>query len=331
MHQLLFAIVALFSFSAAASDGYMQRPAVRQFVDEMAAKHDFNSVDLIDLLSQAVRQEKILDAIRKPSEAKPWHQYRELFLTTERIGDGVRFWNENHALLERAEEKFGVPPEIIMGILGVETRFGQQQGRYRVLDALMTLGFDYPERGEFFRKELEEFLLLTREEHLDPLTLMGSYAGAIGQAQFMPSSYRHFAVDFDGDGKRDLVHSTADAIGSIANYFKEHQWREGQPIVSPASINGAKYQSLLQQGLKPQTHLGRLSGYGVTVTDNHLENTQLASLIELESAKGMEYWIGLQNFYVITRYNHSPLYAMAVYQLGQEIRAQRELSVAHRE
>jgi membrane-bound lytic murein transglycosylase B len=295
----------------------------------MVAKHDFNALDLANLLGQAQQQQKILDAIRKPAEAKPWHQYREIFVTATRVQEGVKFWNEAQPWLEKAEAQFGVPPEIIVGILGVETRYGAQQGNYRVLDALMTLAFDYPERAAFFRGELEQFLLLSREEKIDPLTLTGSYAGAMGKPQFIPSSYRNFAVDFDGDGKRDLLNSTADAIGSVANYFRSHNWRQGEAVVSAATIEGDAYRGLLEQGIKPQTNLKNFSGYGVSVANAQLAETDLGALIELEHASGREYWVGLQNFYVITRYNRSPLYAMAVYQLAQEVRTQRDVSVAH--
>jgi membrane-bound lytic murein transglycosylase B len=302
---------------------------VRQFVDEMVARHDLDAAELAGILSKAKVQKKILDAIRKPAEAKPWHEYRTIFVTSPRIQEGVEFWNNTQDWLAKAEDQFGVPAEIIVGILGVETYYGARQGKFKVLDALVTLAFDYPERAEFFRGELEHFLLLVREEKIDPLTLTGSYAGAIGKPQFIPSSYRRFAVDFDGDGRKDLVNSVPDAIGSVANYFRNHHWREGQPVIAAATVEGDAYRGLLEQGLKPQTNLMNFSGYGVSIAGEALAGTDLGALVELETPNGREYWVGLQNFYVITRYNRSPLYAMAVYQLAQEVRAQRDVSVAN--
>ncbi len=330
-HCLLAACTGLLlaATSAAAEPSLLKRTAVRQFVDEMVAKHDLDATEVVSVLSQAKIQNKILDAIRKPAEAKPWHQYKTIFVTPPRIQEGVEFWNRTQDWLVKAEEVYGVPPEIIVGILGVETYYGAQPGKFKVLDALVTLAFEYPERGEFFRGELENFLLLVREEKIDPLSLTGSYAGAIGKPQFIPSSYRRYAVDFDGDGKKDLVNSVADAIGSVANYFKNHQWREGQPVIAAASVEGDAYRNLLEKGLKPQTNLMNFAGYGVSIANNTLAGTDLGALVELETATGREYWVGLQNFYVITRYNRSPLYAMAVYQLAQEVRTQRDVSVAH--
>lgn len=322
------AVMFLFSSDAFADSAPLKPEALQKFADEMVAKHNFNAVELAGLLGQARVQQKILDAIRKPAEAKPWHQYREIFVTPTRIRDGNQFWADHQPWLSKAEEQYGVPAEMIVGIIGVETRYGQHQGTFRVLDALTTLAFNYPERGAFFRSELEQFLLLVREQGLDPLTLTGSYAGAIGKPQFIPSSYRNFAVDFDGDGKKDLVNSTADAIGSVANYFNSHQWRAGQPVISGASIEGEAYRSLLEKGLKQQTQLAHFSSYGVTIAANELPAMDLGVLIELEATGGREYWVGLPNFYVITRYNRSALYAMAVYQLAQEVRAQRDVSVA---
>lgn len=328
LRYVLFVLVIFCTDNARAENVSLKPEALQQFADEMVVKHNFNAAELAGLLAQARPQQKILDAIRKPAEAKPWHQYREIFLTQTRISDGNQFWTDNLAWLNKAEEQYGVPAEMIVSIIGVETRYGQHQGTFRVLDALTTLAFNYPERGAFFRAELEQFFLLVREEGLDPLTLTGSYAGAMGKPQFISSSYRNFAVDFDGDGKRDLTNSTADAIGSVANYFKSHQWRTGQPVLSAARIQGDAYLGLLAQGLKPHTPLASLPGQGVTVVTNDLPAMDLGALIELEIANGHEYWVGLQNFYVITRYNRSPLYAMAVYQLAQEVRVQHDLSVA---
>ncbi len=324
------ALIGLLATHAAMAAGTgFKKATVRKFVDDMVTKYDVDAAEVTRLLRHARAQPKIIAAMRRPAEAKPWHQYRELFLTPTRIEEGAAFWVNAKPWLTKAEEQYGVPAEIIVSILGVETQYGRHRGKFKVLDALTTLAFNYPERAEFFRSELEQFILLTREEHLNALTLTGSYAGAIGTPQFMPSSYRRFAVDFDGDGKKDLIGSIADTIGSVANYFSNHEWRSGQPVVARATVRGEGYRTLLEQGIKPQTSLANFAGYGVTITGVQPAGVELGALIELAAAKGPEYWVGLQNFYVITRYNHSPLYAMAVYQLAQEVRVQHDVSVAH--
>jgi membrane-bound lytic murein transglycosylase B len=316
-------VIPLTSFA----ENLAQRQDVRKFIDEMVTKHDFNRAELTDLLAQGEIKTKIIDAMNRPAEGMPWYKYRKIFLKPGRVKAGVAFWNENKDALKRAESKYGVPAEYIVAIIGVETRYGVYKGTFRVLDSLMTLGFDYPKRGKFFRSELEQYLLMTREEGVDPLSLKGSYAGAMGKPQFISSSYRSYAVDFDGDGKKDLLNNTTDAIGSVANYFSKHHWAPGQPVVGSAKIKGKKYKALLDKGIKPKTSIKKFSQYGVTITDDIPGNLS-AALIELELKSGHEYWAGLQNFYVITRYNHSPLYAMAVYQLSQEILALHSASLA---
>ena len=321
MMTIYLAMLVTPAFSAAAED-LARRDDVSQFINSMVKKHQFQRQELTDLFSQARVHQKIIDAITRPAESKPWYQYRPIFLGDKRIQNGVEFWNKNQALLERAEQTFGVPAEIITAIVGVETFYGNHKGGYRVLDSLVTLGFDYPKRGSFFRSELEQFLLMTREENMEPLSVMGSYAGAMGQPQFIASSFRSYAIDFDKDGKRDLWQNTADVIGSVANYFKRHGWVRGEPIVSPATVSGKHIRELVDKGIKPHTSIQSLQRQGVQ-PDNTLPKKAKGALIELEQKDGNEYWIGLNNFYVITRYNHSPLYAMAVYQLGQEIRKLR--------
>jgi len=299
-----------------------KHPGMRSFVADMVQRHGFDRTQLESWLKQARVRSDIIEAISRPAESKPWYQYRPIFLRPDRIAGGVAFWNDNAALLERAEQVYGVPPQIITAILGVETRYGSRQGSYRVMDSLVTLAFNYPPRSAFFKDELEQYLLLAREEGVDPLSLTGSYAGAMGQAQFISSSYRHYAVDFDGDGKRDLWHNTADAVGSVANYFKVHGWQRGGGIAVPATVNGKGYQTVLAKGLKPSMPVADIERRGVKPKQDVPGDTR-AALIELEQKDGSEYWLGLNNFYVITRYNHSPLYAMAVYQLSEEIRAAR--------
>ncbi len=295
---------------------------IHVFVSEMTEKHGFDAKKLGALMSKAHYRQSIIDAISRPAEAKPWHQYRPIFVTDARARGGLTFWDANEELLQRAEQEYGVPPEIIVAIIGVETRYGQYTGKYPLLDALATLAFGYPKRGAFFRQQLEEALLLMREEAVDPVHFKGSYAGAMGKPQFIPSSYRAYAVDFDGDGRRDLLNNNADVIGSVANYFRRNGWRQGEPITSPAQAVGKAHQRYLKAGMKPSLTIGELRTAGITPSLSLAAET-LSSLIRLEAATEDEYWLGLHNFYVITRYNHSNLYAMAVYQLSRRILALR--------
>lgn len=300
-------------------------PAFQRFARKMAQQHGFDSDRVAGLLAESRRQQSIIDAISSPAEAMPWYRYRPIFLKEGRISDGAAFWNEHRALLREAAKRYGVPPAIIVAIIGVETRYGAHEGHYRVIDALRTLAFDYPPRADFFRRELEQYLLLTREEGINPLDPKGSYAGAMGMPQFISSSYRHYAVDFDGDGRRDLWSGTADAVGSVANYFAEHGWRAGQPIAVRASVSGDAWRSLVDDGLAPNSTVAALRAAGVKPSES-LPGDMPARLTVLEGADADEYWVTLNNFYVITRYNHSPLYAMAVYQLGRAIEQRRNMA-----
>ena len=300
------------------------------FIDEMVARHSFSRDELARLFAQIDPQPDVLVAISNPAEAKPWHEYRPLFVNESRIQGGVEFWDAHKETLARAKKTYGVPPEIIVAILGVETRYGRTTGIHPVLASLTTLAFAYPPRSRFFRRELEEYLLLTREEHLDPLSLMGSYSGAVGPGQFVASSYRRYAVDFDGDGRRDLLYNTADVIGSVANYLEVHGWTPKQAVASRADTTGEIDKSILSEDLKPRVSLRRMRRYGVVPQDD-LPDGQMGTLIVLETLRGPEYWIGLHNFYVITRYNRSPLYAMVVHQLSQEILAERTVTKAETE
>lgn len=293
----------------AQGEALVRRLAERQGVPEATVR---------TLLGEAVFRQDIIDAITRPYEAKPWHQYRALFLTPARINGGVAFWQANQALLEQAAVRYGVPPEIIVAIIGVETQFGRNLGRYRVLDALATLGFAYPPRSPFFLGELEQFFTLTQEEHLDPRQTLGSYAGAMGMGQFIPSSYRAYAVDFDGDGQRNLW-QTADAIGSVANYFARHGWKKNGPVAVPADAGTPEAQALGSQKRETPHTVASLRQTGVR-TAAALPGDLPANLLMLDQETGPEYWVALPNFYVITRYNQSVLYAMAVFQLSQEIR-----------
>ena len=290
------------------------------FIEEMKAEYGFDESEIKRIIGDARVLPEVVKAISKPAEAKPWYEYRPIFLTETRISKGVGFWNEHRASLARAEEIFGVSAEIIVAIIGVETLYGERAGRIRVLDSLVTLGFRYPRRSTFFRSELKEFLVLCRDEGLDPLVLKGSYAGAMGVPQFISSSYRSYAVDFDGDGRRDLISSPTDAIGSVGNYLKRHGWQADGTIALPAQISGNGYQDLLELGIKPKVPLGDLREHGVTVSGGPVD-AQRGALIELELRTGKEHWVVMENFYTITRYNHSKLYAMAVTQLAQKIRS----------
>ena len=294
------------------------KPQISQFVDEMVRKHGFDRRALSDLLGRAEFRQSIIDAMSRPAEAKPWYKYRPIFLTEKRIQAGAQFWKDNADLLHRVSRKYGVAPEILVAIIGVETRYGGNTGSSRVLDSLSTLAFGYPKRATFFRSELEQFLLLTREEHIDPTTITGSYAGAMGKPQFIASSYRSYAVDYDGDGHRDLWGSNADAIASVANYFRRHGWRRGEAVAVPAQGVDTSHRRFVDAGMKPSIRVADLRKAGIRF-DPKIKGDALASLIELEDQDGKEYWVGLNNFYVITRYNHSNLYAMAVYQLSQKI------------
>lgn len=303
---------------------YADNPQARAFIDSMVTKHGFDAAALRAVFGAAQRRDDILELMSKPAEKRlQWYEYRKIFLTRERIDGGVRFWQEHEADLADAAQSFGVDPQIIVAIIGVETRYGSNTGRHRVIDALATLAFDYPPRSEFFAGELEQYLLLAREEHIDVLATTGSYAGAMGYGQFIPSSYRRYAVDFDGNGTRDLWNSPRDIIGSVANYFKLHGWQAGQPVAVPASVSGEGWQPVLELGYKPNTVLDALRHDGVTPAQP-LPDSMLAALLRFDQEDGPEYWLGFNNFYVITRYNHSPLYAMAVYQLSEEIRTARQ-------
>ena len=238
-----------------------------------------------------------------------------MFLTDARVARGVDFWRQHEAVLARAEQEYGVPAQVIVSIIGVETFYGRNTGSFRVIDALSTLGFDYPPRAEFFRKELREFLLLTREEQVDPLTLKGSYAGAMGLPQFMPSSFRAYAVDFDGDGHINIWSNPDDAIGSVASYFKRHGWVAGEPVVIRADVTGDRADEGLTQGIEPVKTVGELRALGWSSHDA-LRDDMPVTAFRLEGADGPEYWMGLKNFYAITRYNRSVMYAMAVHQLS---------------
>ncbi len=302
--------------------GIESRIDVGVFIREVAARRHLGVTELSRLFGQVEMQQKILDAIDHPAESKPWWEYRKNFLTEAHIQGGADFWKRNRAALEEASSRYGVDAEMIVAIIGVETRYGQSPGTYRVIDALSTLTFDYPRRADFFRKELEEFLLLCREEGIDPLLPRGSYAGAMGMPQFMPSSYRRYATDLDGDHHRNIWTNPADAIASVANYFAHAGWRNGESVAAPAKVSAVEVQRLLDNGLTPEHSIAQWRALGVE-SRTPLPDLARARLIVLATEAGPEYWLGMHNFIVITHYNRSPLYAMAVYQLGKAIRARQ--------
>jgi membrane-bound lytic murein transglycosylase B len=294
---------------------------IHTFALKMQAKHHFDATQVETLLNNTTVYDSILTSISKPAEKKPWHQYRPIFLDKSRIQEGVKFWKKYDAALNKAQQRYGVPPEIIIALLGAETRYGKITGNYLVLDALTTLAFYYPPRNKFFQDELEQYLLMTRELKLDPKMFKGSYAGAIGAPQFMPSNYRLYAVDFAGNGKVDLMHNMVDVIGSVANYVKQHGWQANGIVAVPATITGNRYQTLNTDDIRLQLTLGDLAEYGVKPQYAPLADHLPARLIVLGTSTGLDYWLGLNNFYVLTLYNRSTNYAMAVYELAQAIRA----------
>lgn len=320
MKALTFAAALILSLSRAfALD--VQQPDVQAFIDEMVRDHGFARTELEDTLAEAERKQAILDAISRPAEKTlTWGEYRRIFLTTERIDAGRAFWAEHADTLSATAASSGVPEHIIVGITGVETYFGRITGGYRVLDALTTLAFHYPPRSAFFRRELKAYLLLVREEGLVASEPTGSYAGAMGRPQFMPSSYRAYAFDATGDGRRDIWNDWADVAGSIANYLKVHGWQEGGDIAARATL-GDGWQGpppRPRNTLEASATVRSLREAGVVFATD-LPGDSKAELLSYEGLDGPEYWVGFHNFFVITRYNRSVMYALAVLQLGEEI------------
>jgi membrane-bound lytic murein transglycosylase B len=294
---------------------------MQAFAADMSVKHGYDAAAARELLGQARFRAPIIRAISTPGTARPWFEFRQRIVDAARIQAGLRFWAENSAPLDRASREFGVPQEIIVATIGIETLYGRNTGSFRVLDALTTLAFDYPPRADFFRSELEHFLLLTRDRQLDPLAIRGSYAGAIGIPQFMPSSYRKYAVDFDGDGRPDLMRSAADSIGSVANYYREFGWKTGAEVASPIESGAAELAPLLAAGTRPHTPVADLRKAGLAIPPG-IDDAAEGAVFSVETEAGPRLWLALQNFYVITRYNRSINYAMAVNELAREIGAQ---------
>jgi membrane-bound lytic murein transglycosylase B len=308
----------------------LKQENVVAFIDEMVKEHDFDREALSKVLAEAQIRQDIITKISTPAERTlTWGEYRKIFITKERTNAGVTFWNENKEMLERIALETGVPVKMIVGIIGVETYFGRITGKDRVIDALATLAFEYPPRAKFFRKELMQFLILAREEELDPTVPMGSYAGAMGRPQFMPSSFRAYAVDSTGDGKRDIWNNWADVSGSIANYFLQHGWRSNEEVAAQASL-GANWSGDMPQPkniMKAASTIETLSKSGVVFATDLCADSQ-AELLTYEGDDGIEHWVGFHNFFVITKYNRSVMYALAVHQLGQQISSQVNADVS---
>lgn len=302
---------------------YVERKDVQAFIHTLVKEHKLDKAWVTEVLTSAQRKDNILEAISRPAEKKlNWGRYRAIFLGEKRIQSGVAFWQQYEEVLNAVSKRYQVEPEIIVAIIGVETFYGRLAGKYRVVDALATLGFDYPPRGKFFAKQLAQFLLLAKEQQLDPLALKGSYAGAMGWGQFIPSSYRSYAVDFDGDKVADIWNNPADAIASVANYFQRHKWVMGQPVAEQITPAAGANKNYVNRDRKPKASLAELKKAGF-YGDLKPEPAQ-AMVLELESKQGLQTWLAYPNFYAITRYNHSNLYAMAVYQLSQAIKASKQ-------
>ncbi|MGB2248588.1 MAG: lytic murein transglycosylase B [Alcanivorax sediminis] len=315
---------------------YLERPAAKAMIAELV-KQGLDEQRIRTVLGSAECQPKILESIARPAEkTHTWATYQKIFLQESRVQKGVEFARVHADTLTRAEQTYGVPREIILAIIGVETRYGQHMGTYRVVDALATLGFDYPPRGAFFSKQLKALFELEQQAHIDAETITGSYAGAMGFGQFIPTSYQAYAVDFDNDGITDLVNNPVDAIGSVANYFSEHKWTPGLPVAARAQLNGSGYAPLAKKGEKPSFTLAKARAAGVSplscnaaITSEYcfdLPDSTRVALLDLQGTEGAEFWLATDNFYTITRYNHSRLYAMAVLQLSRQLATALESS-----
>ena len=327
---LLVVVMTILSSQALSDQKLLERQNVQQFVDDMVKNHGFKRKEVESWLKEATFQPQIIKAMNTPYEKKNWDVYSSIFLTDDRVQKGVAFWAQNEKTLAAAQKKYHVPASIIVSIIGVETLYGQRQGNYRVLDALTTLAFDYPKRSPFFTKELREFFLLSKELGVSPEQFKGSYAGAIGAPQFMPSSYRFYAVDFTGNGQRDLMKDNRDVIGSVANYIHRHGWNMSEPVAEPALIKGDGIKHIETNTKKANYTLQKLSKAGVKSVGGQQSMPHQAGLIELATKSGAAYWIAFPNFYVITRYNTSPQYALVVYLLSNQLQASWEKSQQHK-
>lgn len=319
--SLIFCFFLLNILPTYASYCASSRPDIQEYITRLVKKYDFDRDKLEQLFCSVTLNEEVMTKIAKPYEAKPWYQYRNFFLTPERINKGVDYWTKYEQTLAQAEKKYGVPASIIVAIIGVETKYGENKGNFAVFNTLVNLAFNHGRRADFFRSELTQYLLLTRENNLKPLLLKGSYAGALGLPQFMPSSYRHFAVDFNNKGYADLFENNEDAIASVGNYLKKYGWKTGTPVAIAATVNGNPKELVSKITFKPHLTEAKLLKHGITPVEPLY--SKKVCVIALEGDNGREHWLGLQNFYVISRYNSSALYVMAVNLLAQKIREQK--------
>lgn len=317
-------LLAMAWLASGAWADYSDNPKAAAFVEQMVKRHGMDAAQLNAALAQAEKKDSVIKAIERPAESKSWAEYQDIFLTSKRVAGGAEFWDEHADTLARAEQQFGVPAQIIVAILGVETYYGTRMGSYRVIDTLVTQGFEFPPeswRARFGVEQLEHMFLLARDQGFDPLELQGSYAGAMGYGQFIPSSYRAYAVDFDGDGVADIWQNPVDAIGSVANYLRENGWRASGDITVRAKADTKRDTDVVNRALKADSTTTDLEqkGYHASIA----VEPQAAGVVELEGKQGAEFWLGLHNYFVITTYNRSRLYAMAVYQLSEQIASAR--------
>ena len=307
--------------SPAIAIDFDEYPQAREMVSQIAEKYNLDAVWVEAVIGDAVYKAEIIAAITRPAEKFPWHRYRKIFLTQGNVNQGVEFWSRYKDLLMKAQSDFGVDAEVIVAIIGVETRYGKVTGKHRVIDSLITLTLGYPKRSEFFGRELGEFLRLSHDEGLDPFMMKGSYAGAMGIPQFISSSYRNYAVDFNGNGSRDLLREPADAIGSVANYLKQHGWKLDMPLYANLNVPETVENPHTTKGLKTDTTYGSLKQAGMSVDgEMQITDEQAVGVVKLETNdEQFNYRVSFPNFYVITKYNRSPLYAMAVSELSERI------------
>lgn len=311
-------MIALWSSLSVSAVNYDKHPKAEQFIKEMVQEHQYDADVIRGVLAKAERKESILEAIARPAEkTMPWHKYRSIFLTEKRINKGKAFLIEHKATFDVVEKKYNVPRELIAAIIGVETFYGGNMGSYRVIDALSTLGFDYPKRSLFYR-ELKNYFLMVRDNDLDPFAQKGSYAGAMGFGQFIPSSYISYAVDYDGDGKKELWSNIDDAIASVAYYFKRYGWVRGAPVASLVTLNNSDAANHANDGLSLKGDFAHWKKLGVNLPKN--VEDQKSALYSYKQTDKVEYWLGYKNFYVITRYNRSRLYVRAVHELSQALK-----------
>ncbi|MDF1757158.1 MAG: lytic murein transglycosylase B [Legionellaceae bacterium] len=323
----LVTLILLHPFVVYAEDALSQWKEVQLFIDDMVENHKFDRKKLTAVLNEAKFQPKIIEAMDRPYEKKSWDAYKGLFLTKNRINEGVSFWHENQKTLTEVEKKYGVPADIIVAIIGVETLYGKHKGKYRVLDSLTTLAFNYPKRSKFFTKELREYLLLCREQNVPATKYYGSYAGAIGIPQFMPSSYRFYAIDSQGKkGQADLMNKNQDVIYSVANYFVKNGWKNTAEVAEIAKVSGDAYKNLSINTRAPGYTFTDILSSGVKPALSRMKHPSKAGLIELETKSGQEYWLAYSNFYVITHYNRSPQYALVVHLLSEKLKENNHTS-----